>query len=81
LLEARAAVGQNRDRLPRVMVTIVIKKNNLSADLALQSAGGFDFREKKSLRKNPARLLAETDDGRSHVAGSARQTSDATTPR
>jgi hypothetical protein len=43
------------------MVAIMIKKDNLSTDLLLQSPRSLDFGKKKSLRKNSTRLLAETN--------------------
>ena len=49
----------------RIVIAVVKEKDDFAADLLLKTAGGLEFGEKKSLGKNPAGLLAETDDGSS----------------
>ncbi len=67
-------IAQDGDRFSRVVIAVVKEENDLTADLLLESSRGLDFREKKSLWKNAARLLAETDDGSGHagLAGAFR---------
>jgi hypothetical protein len=48
----------------RIMVAVVVEKNNLAADFRLQLAGRLDFRKQEPPREKPARLLAETNDRR-----------------
>ena len=67
LLVTAAQIAKNRDRLARVVVAVVIEENDFAPDFALQAAGGLDFREKKTTRKNPAGLLSETDNWGRHV--------------
>jgi hypothetical protein len=55
---------KDRFRLARIVIAVVIEKNDLPADFRLQAPGGKDFGGEKSLRKDPAGLLAETDDRR-----------------
>jgi len=56
----------------RIMIAVVVEKNNFTADLRLQPAGGLDFRSQEPFREKPARLLAETNDGRGgHDLGGA----------
>ncbi len=68
----RVPVAQDRDRLARVVIAVVIEKDDFAPDLLLQAAGGLDLCEKKPARKNSARLLAEANDRRRHsLAASA----------
>ena len=68
LLVAAAQVAQDCDRLARIVIAVVIKENDFAPDFALQAAGGLDFREKKTARKNPARLLSETNNWRQPIS-------------
>src|SRR4051794_22764857 len=72
-LVAGALFAQHRRGLPRVVVAVVKEEHDLAADLALQAAGGRDFRKKKSFRKEAARLLTEADDRRAHAAALSRK--------
>src|SRR4051812_27796270 len=64
VLAARGPFPQNRRRLPRIMVAVVEKENDLAADLALKPAGGDDFGVEKAFWKKSARLLPEANDRR-----------------
>jgi hypothetical protein len=63
-------VAQNGTRLARVMIAVVTKKDDFSADLLLQAASRRNFSEQESLGKKSTRLLAETNNRMVH--GSAR---------
>src|SRR2546423_102724 len=65
---AGALFAQKSDRLTRVVIAVVKKENDLATDLAVKPASGHDLRVKKSLRKETARLLTETNDRRAHDA-------------
>ncbi len=54
---------QGGDRLTRIVIAVVIEEYDLPADFALQSSRRLDFRKQKTLRKNSAGLLPETNDG------------------
>jgi hypothetical protein len=54
-------VSQNGRCLARVMIAVVTKENDFSADLLLQAAGRQNLSDQKSLGKKSARLLAETN--------------------
>jgi hypothetical protein len=47
----------------RIMVAIMIEKDDPAAQFSLQPPGGLDFRKEKAPWKKAARLLAEADDG------------------
>jgi len=55
------SVAQKGDRLPRIMITIVKEKDDISADFVLEPSSRQNFSEQESLWKKSARLLAETD--------------------
>jgi hypothetical protein len=48
----------------RIMIAVVVEKNNFTTDFRLQPAGRLDFRSQEPFRKKSARLLAETNDRR-----------------
>ena len=66
LFLAGVTVAQNGRRLPRIVIAVVKKEDDLTADLALETAGGDDLRPEKTFRKKAARLLPETNDRRAH---------------
>src|SRR5581483_3081212 len=66
----RLAVAQSCPRFARIVIGIVEKENDLAADFLLQPPRRLHFREQKSFRKEPARLLAKTDDRGAHAAAS-----------
>ena len=47
----------------RIVIAVVVEENDFAADFVSQPAGGLHFGDKETLGENPARLLAETDDG------------------
>jgi hypothetical protein len=54
-------------RLTRIVIAIVAKKDNFTANFGLEPPGRQDFGGKKPFRKESARLLAEANDrGRNH---------------
>ena len=54
-------ISQNGSRLARVMITVVKEKDDFSANFLLETSGGQNLSEQKSLGKKSARLLAETN--------------------
>jgi hypothetical protein len=58
------AMAENGLEFARIMVAVVEKEDDLTADLVAQLSGGAHFGIEKTLGKKPARLLAETDDRR-----------------
>ncbi len=61
------AIAQNGNRLPRVVVAIVIEENDFASDFSLQPARGLDFCVEEAAREDPARLLTEANDGGRHT--------------
>ena len=55
-------MAQQRPGFARVVVAVVIEKNDLAADLLLKFPRGLDLGEEESSREESARLLAEADD-------------------
>ena len=60
-------LDQHRECLARIVITVVEKENDLTADLRLQSSCGDNFCIKKTLREETARLLTEADDWLRHL--------------
>jgi hypothetical protein len=60
------SVAQNRDRLARVMIAVVIEKNDLAADFVLKTSSGENLGDQVSLGEKSARLLTETNNGLMH---------------
>ena len=60
-------IAQDGYSLPRVVIAIVIEENDFASDFSLQPARGLDFCVEEAARENPARLLAEANDGRRHA--------------
>ena len=60
---AGLAMAQDGLGFARIVVAVVVEEDDLAADLRLQPPGGLDFGDQEPLREEPARLLAETDDG------------------
>ena len=63
------AVAKGRLRLARVVVAVVIKKDDLTADLGLEFPRGGKFGVKEAPREETAGLLAEADDRCAHAQG------------
>ena len=63
---AAVLVSQNGNRLARVMITIVKEKDDVSANLFLETPGRQNLSDQEPLGKKPARLLAETNNGLMH---------------
>src|SRR4029077_3998106 len=57
-----AAFAQKGHRFARVLIAIVIKKNNFTSDAGLEAACGHDLTVQKTLGEKPAGLLTETND-------------------
>src|SRR3954454_21645402 len=66
-LAAGMAITNRGNRLTRVVVAVVVKEDNLAADLLLHAARGDNFRVEKAFRKKAARLLTETDNRIAHA--------------
>ena len=56
------AVTQGRTCFPRIMVTIMIEKDDFPPDLRLKAASRDKFGKQKSARKKSAGLLTKTND-------------------
>src|SRR4029450_356796 len=54
-------LSKNGTCLARIMIAVVTKKDDFSADLLLQPASRRNFSEQESFGKKSARLLAETN--------------------
>jgi len=54
-------LSQNGACLARVMIAVVTKKDDFSADLLLQPARCHNFSKQETLGEKPAGLLAETN--------------------
>jgi len=67
MLPFAALITQDCHRLARIVIAVVAEKDNLTPEFRLQSARGFDLRIEKTSRKNPARLLPETNDRWRHT--------------
>jgi hypothetical protein len=46
------------------VIAVVKEKDDFAADFGFEASRGLDFRIQKAFGEEPARLLAETDDGR-----------------
>src|SRR5207244_10182872 len=57
------AMPQRGLRLARVMVAVVVKEDNFTADLGLEPPGGHKFGMEEPTREETAGLLAEANDG------------------
>jgi hypothetical protein len=55
------AIRQGNIRFPGIMIAIMKKENNLPSDLGLQTSSRLDLRKHKTIRKYPARLLAQAN--------------------
>ena len=60
------AFTKDGNGLARIVIAVVKKEDDLAADFLLQPSRAGDFGVEKSFRKKSARLLAETDDRRTH---------------
>src|SRR5262249_45234944 len=60
----RLAMAQEGFRFARIVIAVVIEKNDFAAQFLLKPPRGLDFGEQKSPRKKTAGLLAEANDGR-----------------
>src|ERR1051325_8207238 len=67
MLPAAALITQDCHRLARIVLAGGAEKDNLTPEFRLQAPRGFDLRIEKTSRKNPARLLPETDDRWRHT--------------
>jgi hypothetical protein len=56
------AVTEEGLSFARIMIAVVVEKDNLTADLALQSAGRLQFGDEESLWEKPTGLLAKPND-------------------
>jgi hypothetical protein len=65
---ASVAISQRGNRFSRIVIAVVQKENDLATNFLLEPACARDLGVKKSFWKKTARLLAETDDRRTHAA-------------
>jgi hypothetical protein len=58
------SMTQQGFRFAGVVIAVVKEKDDFAADFGFEASRGLDFRIQKAFGEEPARLLAETDDGR-----------------